>query len=259
MTHEPIKLLRTVAAPGLCRRQGFAACQPPHVLLPNKDVCLPSPHSQSSCPHHEQSQMLRDMGGNFCWTRWKTKVKLLPNMPKCFFSWQPVAAHPRGIGKKEPLTPVRRSARLQKSIILHQQPEIQERLLQLPSPTSITLDKEVCPPVLIQIRPLTPAEASAQSISLGQTFPFRSKAKAKWRAWTESKRWGQSIESSAFAEPGEAHTKTTSSLSCKSHCWGRCTHRSRPLQQEQRRRPDPTLDRRRKLVRRKFRGRQQHE
>lgn len=52
------------------------------------------------------------------------------------------AAHPRGIGEKKPLTSVRRSARLQKSIRLHQQPEIQEQLFQLPSPTSITPDKE---------------------------------------------------------------------------------------------------------------------
>ena len=86
---------------------------------------------------------------------------------------------PRGIKRKRSITPVRRSARLQKIIRLHQQPEIQERLLQLPSPISITLDKEVRFPALIQLRPLTPAEASAQSISLDQTFPSRSKAKAK--------------------------------------------------------------------------------
>ncbi len=223
----------------------------------NKDVCLPFSHFQS-CSHHEQSQMLRDMSGNFCWTHWKTKVKLLSNMSKCFFSWQLVAAHSRGIGKKESLTPVRRSARLQKSIILHQQSKIQERL-QLSSSTSITLDKEVRPSVLIQIRSLTSVEAFAQFISLDQIFSFRSKAKAKWRAWTESKRWDQSIESFAFAESEETHTKTTTSLSCKFHCWERCTHRSRSSQQEQRRQFDSTLNRRRKLIRRKFRGRQQHE
>jgi len=32
MTHGPIRLV-TVTAPRLCRRQGFAACQPPHLLL----------------------------------------------------------------------------------------------------------------------------------------------------------------------------------------------------------------------------------
>jgi len=32
MTHGPIRLV-TVAAPRLCRRQGFVACQPPHLLL----------------------------------------------------------------------------------------------------------------------------------------------------------------------------------------------------------------------------------
>ncbi|KAL8644824.1 MAG: hypothetical protein Q9210_007051 [Variospora velana] len=53
------------------------------------------------------------------------------------------AAHPRGIGKKELPTAVRRSARfLQKDVRLHQQPKIQEQLFQLPSPTSISPDKE---------------------------------------------------------------------------------------------------------------------
>jgi len=92
---------------------------------------------------------------------------------------QSKTTQPRGIKRKRSVTPVRRSTRLQKIIRLHQQPEIQERLLQLPSPISITLDKEVRFPALIQLRPLTPAEASAQSISLDQTFPSRSKAKAK--------------------------------------------------------------------------------
>ncbi len=248
MTHESIKLLSqhqncVVAKTSLPVNH--------HIILQcisgNKDVCLPFSHSQSSCSHHEQSQMLRDMSGNFYWTHWETKVKLLSTMPKCFFSWQLVAAHSREIGKKESLTPVRRSARLQKSTS------------QLSSSTSITLDKEVLSSVLIQIRSLTSVEAFAQFISLDQTFPFRSKATAKWRAWTESNRWGQSIESFAFAESEETHTKTTTSLSCKSHCWGRCTHRSLPLQQEQRRQLDSTLNRRRKLIRRKFRGRQQHE
>ncbi len=173
-----------------------------------------------------------------------------------FFSWQLAAAHSREIEKKELLTPVRRSARLQKSIILHQQLKIQERLLQLSSSTSITLDKEVRSSVLIQIRSLTSVEAFA---IIDQIFSFRSKAKAMWRAWRESKRWDQSIGSFAFAESGEIHTKTTTSLSCKSHCWERCTHRFRPLQQEQRRQFDSTLNRRRKLIRENFRGRQQHE
>lgn len=160
---------------------------------------------------------------------------------------QLVAAHSRGIEKKESLTSVRRSARLQKSTS------------QLSSSTSITLDKEILSSVLIQIRSLTSVEAFAQFISLDQIFSFRSKATAKWRAWTESNRWGQSIESFAFAESEETHTKTTTSLSCKFHCWERCMHRSLSLQQEQRRQLDSTLNRRRKLVRRKFRERQQHE
>ena len=191
----------------------------------NKDVYLPSPHSQSSCPHHEQSQMSRDMGGNLCWTHWKTKVKLLPHMHKCFFSWLPVA---RGIGKIEPLTSVRRSARLQKSI---HQPEIQEQLLQLPSPTSITLDKEVRSTFLWNtIWPLTSAEVSARSISLCQTFLFRSKAKAKarskWRARTESQTWGQRSCPYTFPRPGKAYPKTSTNLTCKPCCWSRYTYRS---------------------------------
>ncbi|MCJ1427645.1 hypothetical protein MMC29_005549 [Sticta canariensis] len=52
------------------------------------------------------------------------------------------AARPGDIGKRKPLKSVCRSARLQKSTHLHQQLEIQEQLIQLPSPTSITLDKE---------------------------------------------------------------------------------------------------------------------
>ena len=203
--------------------------------------------------------MSRDLGRQPFLDPLKPQGKKATKHFKPFFSWHPVAAEPRCVKPKRPFTPVRRSARLHKIIRLHQQPEIQEQLLQLPSPISITLDREVRPPVLIQLQPLTPVEASAQSISLSQTFPSRSKAKAKWRAWTESKRWGQSTGSSAFSESGGAHTKTTASLSCKSRCWERCTHRSRPLQQEQRRQSDPTLDRRRELVRRKFRGRRQYE
>ena len=66
MTHESIKLLS--------QHQDCAAAKASlpanhHTILQctsgNKDVCLPFPHSQSSCSHHEQSQMLRDMGGNF--------------------------------------------------------------------------------------------------------------------------------------------------------------------------------------------------
>lgn len=46
--------------------------------------------------------------------------------------------------RKRPVTPVRKSARLQERKCLCQQPEIQEQLFQLPSPTSLTPDKEVC-------------------------------------------------------------------------------------------------------------------
>ncbi|MCJ1422374.1 hypothetical protein MMC29_000254 [Sticta canariensis] len=51
-------------------------------------------------------------------------------------------AHPRGVDRKKSITPVRKSARLQKRKHLYQQPEIQEQLVQLPSPTSITPDEE---------------------------------------------------------------------------------------------------------------------
>ena len=46
--------------------------------------------------------------------------------------------------RKTSATPVRKSARLQKNKGLYQQPEIQEQQFQLPSPTSITVDREVC-------------------------------------------------------------------------------------------------------------------
>ena len=46
--------------------------------------------------------------------------------------------------RKTSATPVRKSARLQKKKGLYQQPEIQEQQFQLPSPTSITPDREVC-------------------------------------------------------------------------------------------------------------------
>ena len=50
---------------------------------------------------------------------------------------------PRGIKRQQSVTPVRKSARLQEKERLFQQSEIQEQLLQLPSPTSTTPDKEV--------------------------------------------------------------------------------------------------------------------
>ena len=82
-------------------------------------------------------------------------------------------AHPRDIGKKEPLTSVCRSAHLEKSIRLYQQPEIQEQLFQLPSPTSITPDKEVHSTTLgVQLRPLTQAKAPT-----GISRPFQSRSK----------------------------------------------------------------------------------
>ena len=49
------------------------------------------------------------------------------------------------LNQKTSATPVRKSARLQKKKSLFQQPEIQEQQqFQLPSPTSITSDREVC-------------------------------------------------------------------------------------------------------------------
>ena len=77
MTHGSIRLV-IVAAPRLCRRQGFVACQSPHLLLiyplhiillrisGNKDMCLSSSYSQSLYFHHEWSQILRDISGNIC-------------------------------------------------------------------------------------------------------------------------------------------------------------------------------------------------
>lgn len=52
------------------------------------------------------------------------------------------------IPRIEALTPVRKSARLQYKQRLYQQPEVQEQLLSLSSPTSITPDQEVCSAVL---------------------------------------------------------------------------------------------------------------
>ena len=54
-----------------------------------------------------------------------------------------MTAHPHRIGRKEALTPARKSARLQEKQRLYQQPGIQEQILQLPSPTSISPDEEV--------------------------------------------------------------------------------------------------------------------
>lgn len=70
-------------------------------------------------------------------------VKQPPIHSKPFFSCQPVAAQPRGIERKKSVTPVRKSARLQERKGLYHQREIQEQLLQLPYPVSITHDKEV--------------------------------------------------------------------------------------------------------------------
>ena len=40
--------------------------------------------AKSSCPHHEQIQMSRDVGSNFCWTRWKTGKLIVPAPEELF-------------------------------------------------------------------------------------------------------------------------------------------------------------------------------
>lgn len=82
---------------------------------------------------------------------------------------------PRDIKRNKSVTPIRKSARLQEKDRLVQQSEVQEQLLQLPSPTSITPEKEVrsIRSIGVQLHPLTRAKAST-----GISQPFQSRSKA---------------------------------------------------------------------------------
>ncbi|KAL8700427.1 MAG: hypothetical protein Q9201_005455 [Fulgogasparrea decipioides] len=77
-------------------------------------------------------------------SRTKSNVKTSKQETSALYHFNNQAVHPRCIGRKGALTPARKSARLQKNQHLHQQTEIQGQLPQLPSPRSLTLDKE-CP------------------------------------------------------------------------------------------------------------------
>lgn len=83
---------------------------------------------------------------------------------------------PRAIKRNKSVTPIRKSARLQEKERLVQQSEIQEQLLQLPSPISITPDKEVrsLRSLGVHLQPLTQAKAST-----GISQPFQSISQAE--------------------------------------------------------------------------------
>lgn len=112
------------------------------------------------------------MGDTLHWTHWETNVKPLIYLPYRPLANESILAPQYSLKRKRSCTPARQSARLQERKGLHQQPEVQDHAFQLPSPTSITPDKEVHPKALgVQSQSLTQAKASAGA---GQAIQFNS-------------------------------------------------------------------------------------
>lgn len=78
-----------------------------------------------------------------------------------------MAAQPRGVKQKRSGTPVRKSARLQERKYHCQPPDTQEKLFQLPCPTSLQSDKEVCSTTP---RRITTATDLGQSVHRNQSI-----------------------------------------------------------------------------------------
>ncbi len=141
----------------------------------------------------------------------KTQDKTAITHFKSFFSWQWQRNHAISNGKDRLRLFVRAYVYKRKNVFVLLQPVL--RLTK----------RYVLQSLVIQLRSLTQVKVFTE---ISQLLQSRSKAKTKWRAWTESQIWGQKSCSFIFSSSEKTYAKTSTNLICKSCCWRHNTFRS---------------------------------